>query len=203
MTCVPTSILKALKSEFGSKGVSNLSDFQKWVRTECKSAELKKVHVNGEVCSDSFYLECRQALTEFKSNSNGQWVSACDPLLILVCAGLHVSIEHTFTKRKTLIKYEWMGDTDAGPRDESKIVCIQLKSNDGHMWSAGRKSIPTQDGTSPAPSSSASSPQPSVTVNSLGQVLSRASIHVPVINLSNVGTRRRGRPSRIRRRQRR
>ena len=203
MTCVPVSILKALRSEFRSNGVHNLSDFQTWVRTECKSAPLEQVRVNGEVCSDSFYQECRQALVDFKSNANGQWVSACDPLIILVCAGLQVSIEHTFTKRKTLVLYEWMGDSDAGPTDERKIVCIQLKSNDGHMWSAGRKSIQNANGASSASSSVASSQPRGVTVNATGQSLSNASIEVPTVHVNHQGARRRGRASRIRRRRRR
>lgn len=145
MTCVPTSLLNAFRSELLKHGVSSLRQLQDWVRKESLRAHIDRVSINNESITQQFCKECRIALSEFKARSNGQWVSACDPLLIFMCAALKVSIEHKWTKRNVVIRYKWCGDTlDDGPSGTFDVKSkrapepwTRLVSNDRHMWSEG------------------------------------------------------------------
>lgn len=143
MTCVPTAILKSLRSELKNLGVINLDDLQTFVRTESQKIPMVWVSVNGLLCTLQQQQENRDALANFRSRQEGQLISTFDPLLIFICASTRTRIVHSWkystrdfvTKRMSTRSVEIVYSYD-GPRSDGQAPrTVHLQSSDRHMWS--------------------------------------------------------------------
>lgn len=128
MTCVPTSLLQALRHELSKLGVKDLTTLGQMVRRDGPKVDFTTISINGIRPSQRHTLEFREHLLGFQEGRNGQEVSTFDPLLAFMALRTKVKIVHKWTYGRTRLIIEYLPSVCGGRM-------VTLYSNQGHMRS--------------------------------------------------------------------